>query len=52
LAYRLSGAAEDQIHVILLESAKTHGFAAADRYGPLILTAITSLARNRERWGL
>ena len=43
MVYRLTRAAEDQIDALLLESARTYGLEAADRYGHLILIAMAAL---------
>ena len=42
MVYRLTRAAEDQIDAVLLESARTYGLEAADRYGHLILIAMAA----------
>ena len=46
MAYRLARTAEDQIDVLLLDSAREHGLEAAGRYGQLILTAMAALGEE------
>ena len=46
MAYRLARTAEDQIDVLLLDSAREHGLEAAGRYGQLILTAMAVLGEE------
>jgi len=46
VTFRLSRAAEEQIDVILLGSARRFGLAAADRYGSLIVAAMTALSEE------
>jgi toxin ParE1/3/4 len=43
LAYRLTGAAEEQIDALLLQSARVFGLEAAGRYGQLILVCMAAL---------
>ena len=46
MAYRLTQAAEDQITVILLASARAHGKEAADRYRLLLRSAMAAVGND------
>ncbi len=46
MVYRLTRTAELHIDTLLLDSARDHGLQAAERYGQLILTAMTALGDN------